>query len=173
MARVALSHEVFAVSWLVEGATSRNDLMALHPGLAADHQRLMAEIWNSSVDPRILELCRLRTATILGNSTAWDEPRSPAGVEAGLDESLVAALNQWPTHPGFDDATRACLGLAEQYVIDVHGITDSQVASVEHHIGADGVIALTTALAVWEITHRFDNALLANPPSPTSVQGDH
>lgn len=166
------------MSWLVEGATSRDDVMALHPGLAADHQRLLGEIWNSSVDPRILELCRLRTATILRNTRAWDEPRSPAAVEAGLDEALVAALAQWPTHPGFDDATRACLGLAEQYVIDVHGITDAQVADIEHHIGADGVITLTTALAVWEITHRFDNALLGDPIHPpsteaASTQGDN
>ena len=45
-------------------------------------------------------------------------------------------------------------------MIDVHGITDTQVAEVEGHLGPDGVIALTTALAAWEITHRFDNAFL-------------
>jgi len=32
-------------------------------------------------------------------------------------------------------------------VIDVHGITDDQVAELEGHIGPDGVITLTTALA--------------------------
>lgn len=115
------------------------------------------------MDACVLEFCRLRTATILGNTIAWDEPRSAAALEAGLDESLVAALAQWPTHPGFDAATRACLSLAEHYVIDVHGITDAEVAEVESHIGSDGVIALTTALALWENTHRFDNALLDSP----------
>lgn len=149
------------MSWLVEGASSRDELLAMHPGLAADHQHLLDEIWRGSLDPRILELCRLRTATILGNTVAWDEPRSPAAIESGLDESLVDALPQWPTHSGFDAATRACLGLAEQYVMDVHGITDAQVADVTKHIGPDGVVTLTTALAVWELTHRFDNALLS------------
>ena len=148
------------MSWLVEGARSRDDVLALHPPLAADHQRLLDEVWRSSVDARILELCRLRTATILGATRAWDEPRSEAAVAAGLDESLVACLPQWPTHTGFDAAAKACLGLAEQFVIDVHGITDAQVSDVEGPIGPDGVIALTTALAVWELTHRFDNALL-------------
>lgn len=151
------------MSWLVDGAESRDDLLALHPPLADDHRRLLDEVWRASVDPRILEFCRLRTATILRNTRAWDEPRSPAAVAAGLDESLVADLAQWPTHPGFDAAAKACLGLAEQYVIDVHGITDAQVTEVQGHIGPDGVVTLTTALAAWEITHRFDNALLGSP----------
>lgn len=155
------------MSWLVEGARSRDDLLALHPALAADHQRVLDEVWQSSVDACILEFCRLRTATILGNTRAWVEPRSAAAVAAGLDESLVADLALWSTKPGFSSAAKACLGLAEQFVIDVHGITDAQVAEVARHIGPDGVITLTTALAVWEITHRFDNALLDGPP-----QGD-
>lgn len=152
------------MSWLVDGARSRDDLLALHPALAADHRRLLDEVWQAGVDARILELCRLRTATILGNARAWEEPRSATAVAAGLDESLVAELAQWPTHPGFDAAARACLGLAEQFVIDVHAITDAQLAEVAAHIGPDGVVTLTTALAAWELTHRFDNALLASAP---------
>lgn len=151
------------MSWLLEGAETREDLLALHPALAAAHRHLFDEVWQASVDARILELCRLRTATILGNTRAWDEPRSAAAVAAGLDQSLVANLARWPTHPGFDAAAKACLSLAEQYVIDVHGITDAMVTEVERHIGPGGVITLTTALAAWELTHRFDNALLTSP----------
>ena len=148
------------MSWLLEGAQTRDDLLDMHPALAADHRRLLDEIWKGSVDARILEYCRLRTATILGNTEAWQEPRAKAAVAAGLDESVVADLALWPSHPGFDTTARACLALAEQYVIDVHGITDNQVAELADLIGADGVVTLTTALAAWEITHRFDNALL-------------
>ncbi len=161
------------MSWLLDGARSRDDLLALHPPLAADHQRVLDEIWNSSLDSRILEYCRLRTATLLRNTLAWDEPRSVAAVAAGLDESLVTALAQWPTHDGFDAVAKACLRLAEQYVIDVHGITDAQVTELEGHIGPDGVITLTTALAAWEITHRFDNALFDNAPLTRATQGDN
>lgn len=160
------------MSWLDSTADSRDDLLALHPALAADHHRVLDAVWQGSVDPRILELCRLRMATILRNTVAWDEPRSPQAVAAGLDEALVDSLATWPTNPAFDDPTKACLGLAEQYVIDVHGITDAQVSDVQSHIGPDGVVTLTTAFAAWEITHRFDNALLgasqahaSTPPS--------
>lgn len=155
------------MSWLADGAKSRDELLGMHPRLAADHHRLLGEIWSSTLDARVLEYCRLRTATILGNSHAWAEPRSAAAIAAGLDESLIAELAQWPTHGGFDAVAKACLGLAEQYVIDVHGITDDQVQELETLIGPDGVITLTTALAAWELTHRFDNALLTHP-----TQGD-
>lgn len=156
------------MSWLVEGVDSRDELLALHPGLAADHRKLLDEVWQSALDARILEYCRLRTATLLGNTRAWEEPRSPAAVAAGLDESVVARLSHWPTDSGFGGAAKACLGLAEQYVLDVHGITDAQVSDVGSHIGADGVVTLTTALAIWELTHRFDNAMLT-----TDSRGDH
>lgn len=159
-----------STSWLRGDLASRDDLLELHPPLARDHTLLLESIWQGSVDPRLLELCRLRMATILQNTTAWSEPRSPAAVAAGLDEALVDSLPSWPTHPAFDAATKACLGLAEQYVIDVHGITDEQVADVESHIGAAGVVTLTTALAAWEITHRFDNALLTNS-APHDAEG--
>lgn len=149
------------MSWLIGEATTRDDLLGLHPGLAAGHRRVLDEVWASGVDPRILEYCRLRMATLLGNDLAWTEPRSPAAVAAGLDEAVVAELAHWPTHGAFDGAARACIALAEQYVIDVHSITDPQVHELQRLIGADGVVTLTTALAAWEITHRFDNALLA------------
>lgn len=141
----------------------------MHPALAADHRDLLAEVWRGTVDPRLLELCRLRMATLLGNDHAWSEPRTPAAVAAGLDEGMVESLSRWPTDERFDPTTRLCLRLAEQYVIDVHGITDELVAELGEAIGADGVVTLTTALATWEISHRFDNALLTTP-SPTSEE---
>lgn len=163
------------MSWLVEGATSRDELLAMHPGLAADHQGILEALWDSDVDARILELCRLRAATLLGNLHAWAEPRSAAAVDAGLDEAMVQDLAAWVTDDRFDAPTKTCLKLTEQYIIDVHGITDEQVAEVTAAIGSDGVITLTTALATWEISHRFENALLADPPSnnePTTEQPD-
>lgn len=161
------------MSWLITSPATRDELLALHPGLAADHQAVLEAVWQGPVDPQILELCRLRMATLLANTIAWTEPRSPQAVAAGLDESLIGALSSWSTNPDFDAATRACIGLAEQYVIDVHGITDQQVAELEEHISADGVVTLTTALAIWDLTHRFDNALVepAQLDDPGSPEG--
>jgi hypothetical protein len=162
------------MSWLLPIAASREDLLDLHPGLAASHRTVVDEIWSSGVDPRILELCRVRTATLVGNRAVAAEPMSPAAEAAGLEPDLVAAVPHWPTDPRFDQVMRACLTLAEQFVLDVHGITDDLVDEVASHLGPDGVVTLTTALATWEITHRFDNALLGaaeTPPPETPSSG--
>ncbi len=148
------------MSWLDPTATNQADVLALHPGLAAAHEAVIDQIWRGTVDPCLLELCRVRTATLVGNRSVGCEPMSPAAAAAGLDPELVAALPQWPSDPRFDAVMRACLTLAEQFVIDVHGVTDELVDEVSSHLGPEGVVTLTTALATWEITNRFDNALL-------------
>ena len=148
------------MSWLTGDAVGREDLLAMHPDLAKDHAAVLHEIWRGTVDPKVLELCRLRMATLLSNTQAWSEPRTAAAVAAGLDEQVVVDLAKWPSDPRFDETTRACLALAEQYVLDIHGVTDDQVSELTALIGANGVVTLTTAFATWEISHRFDNALL-------------
>ena len=152
------------MSWLDRTAANRDDLLALHPGLASTHHRVIDEIWSSSVDPRILELCRVRTATLVGNDRVLDQAMTPAAAAAGLAPELVTALPRWPNDPRFDRSTVACLTLTEQFVIDVHGVTDELVDEVRGHIGSDGVVTLTTALAIWEMVNRFDNALLSSGP---------
>lgn len=162
------------MSWLRPTAENRDDVLALHPDLAAAHDAVIDQIWRGTVDPGLLELCRVRTATLVGNRAVGAEPMSPAAVAAGLDSDLVAALPRWPSDPRFDATMRACLTLAEQFVLDVHGVTDEMVDEVADHLGPEGVVTLTTALATWEITNRFDNALLgAAEPKASPGPGDH
>lgn len=149
------------MSWLIKDAT-RDDLLALHPGLALAHHDLIDSIWDGPVDPRTLELCRVRTAMLLQSRVGLTEPLSAAAVAAGMTDDDVAALSTWTSSQRFDESVRDCLSLAEQFVLDVHGVTDELVARVSSHIGAEGVVTLTTALAAWEITHRMDNALLSD-----------
>ncbi len=152
------------MSWLTGKASSRDELLDLRPELAADHRAVLVGLWDGSVDPIVLELCRLRTATLLGASLALAE-RTPQATAAGLTEDKISLLSQWPRHDAFTNSERACLGFAEQFVLDVHGITPDQTAAVLDAVGPRGVITLTTALALWELTHRFDNALGANTGS--------
>ena len=76
---------------------------------------------------RLLELARLRVAALLHDEVG-SATRTPAAVAAGFDEDLVDALPSWPTDPRFTPTDRAALALAEQFVMDCHGITDAQVA---------------------------------------------
>ena len=137
--------------------TSRSDLLALRPELAAAHDALLDVIWGAA-DPVVLELCRLRMAKLMGADVAQAE-RSPAAVAAGLTDGLVERLPRWPDDPVFSGPHRAALAFTEQWVVDHHGITDDHVAALTDALGAEGVVVLTTALGVWDNQHRLDGAL--------------
>lgn len=130
----------------------------------AEQVRLLHDaIWAGPVSPVTLELCRLRMATLLRCRSAWQE-RTPAAIAAGLDEAHIADLPSWPSSARFTAEQRACLGFAELWVIDPHAITDADAATVVDHLGEAGMVAFTTALAVWDGQHRFDNALAVARP---------
>jgi alkylhydroperoxidase family enzyme len=146
------------MSWLLGDGATRADALGLRPELAAKHLRLLDAIWAGPVSPVILELCRLRMATLLRCAPALAE-RSAAATAAGLTEDHIARLPSWPHDPAFSDAERACLEFAEKFVIDHHSITDEDTAAVVAAVGEPGAVALATALGVWECQHRLDKAL--------------
>lgn len=154
------------MSWITGEAASREDLLDLCPGLAEKHRAVAAAIWMGSVPIKTLEYCRLRMARILGAQTALAEPS-----HAAVDPEAIAVLSAWPSNPHFDEVDRACIALAEQYVIDIHGVTDSMIENLTELIGPEGVVTLTTALAMWELTHRFDNALLHDQARLAPAEG--
>lgn len=108
--------------------------------------------WDET-DPVLLELCRLRMATML-TYPAEQARRTGRAAAAGLDEAKLAALPSWPTSPRFDARERACLALAEQFVIDANGVTDELVADVTAHLGPSGCYAFVQALSVVETFQR-------------------
>jgi hypothetical protein len=78
-----------------------------------------------TVDPGLLELCRSRIALLIGLGSDWS----------------VRPLSE---------RERACIDLTEQFVLDVAGITDAQVAAVVDQLGADGAMEFVFALLVVE-----------------------
>jgi alkylhydroperoxidase family enzyme len=133
-------------------------VLGLRPELAAAHERLLATIWAGPVSPVTLELCRLRMATLLSSAAALSE-RSPAATDAGLTEERIGLLPRWPWEPSFSAEERACIGFAEQFVIDHAGISDGDVGELTELLTPEGVVTFTTALIAWDNQHRLDNAL--------------
>ena len=113
---------------------------------------LVAAAWEET-DPVVLELARLRIATLLGNDGELTR-RTPAARDAGLTEDKIAAVPEWPTSSRFDARERACVSLAEQFVMDANGVTDEQVADVTEHLGAEGCYAFVQAVSVLETFQR-------------------
>src|SRR5579859_3108170 len=130
------------MTWLAEappGGTDWDRLGSLYPDLFAAVAGLVGAAWQE-VDPVLLELCRLRIATLL-RYDAELERRSARAEAAGLTEAKLGELPTWPASPRFTDAERAALALAEQFVIDANGVTDAQVAAVTDHLGPNGCYA--------------------------------
>lgn len=107
----------------------------------------------ATVTPRIAELCRLRIAML----HAW-APEPTTGSD-GVSPAEVAALGDWPTSDFFDERDRACLALAEQFVIDVSATTDDQVAAVAAHMDPGELYGFVHALLALDETLRLRVAI--------------
>jgi alkylhydroperoxidase family enzyme len=137
---------------LPQGDTDWERLSALFPGAFDAVEELQRAVW-AAVDPVLLELARVRIATLLGFGPGLDV-RSQQAKDAGLDEEKIAELPLWPTSPLFSARERACLALAEQFVIDVNGITDRLVDDVLDHLSPEECYAYVNALSAFENLQR-------------------
>ena len=105
----------------------------------------------AAVEPRLLELCRLRAAQLIGCGAEAGAVTPGAGVSLETADQIA----QWPTVDTFDERDRAVLAWCEQFVIDVASMTDDQVDAVRTWLGDDGVVNLTNALLVIEQRQRL------------------
>ena len=94
-------------------------------------------------DPVILELCRLRVA-MLKRSPADLALRNEDAMRAGLDETKIAALRDWPWSPLYSPAEWACLALTEQFVMDVGAMTTELVDAVLEHLSPETATGSST-----------------------------
>jgi alkylhydroperoxidase family enzyme len=80
-------------------------------------------------------------------------------VDAGWDETRAAELDAWSKSARFDATERACLRLAEQFVLDAKGIGEAEIAPVRTALGDAMVVALAIALAIFDGFTRFQKML--------------
>jgi alkylhydroperoxidase family enzyme len=99
-----------------------------------------------AIEPRLLELCRVRMATLLG----CDAEAKVRTDGAGVEPERYAAIPSWPTDPRFDACERACLAFAEHFVIDVASLDDHTAGAVREHLGDQGLQDFASALLVIE-----------------------
>ena len=139
--------------------TVHDDLAALglSPTVGDELRRLLDEIWACGVSPRVLELCRLRMAQLVG-ADAELARRHPAAAGA-VDEDDVAALPAWPTSARFDEGERAAIAFAEKYVIDAHSVTDGDCERLNEHYTPVQLAGLTTGLAAFDALARVEVGL--------------
>ncbi len=133
--------------------TDWNELAALARD-PVDQLADLHQIIDSSVDPVIVELCRLRIATLIG-ARGQLSLRRPEATAAGLTEAKIAMLARWPESPLFSAAERACLAFAEQFCMGAFTVTDSDVAAMLEHLSADECYAFVNGVWVMEALARM------------------
>ena len=111
---------------------------------------LHGELWKA-LDPEVLELCRLRIASLQGDDREAARP-APA---APVSPEKAAAIADWPDSPLFSDRERACLAFAEQFVGDVAGISQGDVDALLAHFTPGEVQALVSALLALDQHQRL------------------
>jgi alkylhydroperoxidase family enzyme len=164
------------MTWLAEtapGATPLDRTFGLRSDAYARFRELYGGLWDPAViDPRILELSRLRIATILG-CDGERAVRFSDALDAGVTEDDVAALPAWPSSARFSPAERAAIAYAEQYVFDPHELTDDHFAALHEHLDEPAIATLSLAVAMFDALARFRLALGVEPvgPEPTAVAG--
>jgi hypothetical protein len=114
------------MGWVQDGSFASN--LGLRPQLFADYRAFEKAVC-SALDPRLVEICRARIAYLLG----------------GQDAAIEAT----------SDCERACLRLADKFVLDPHGVTDRDVAAVAAHLDPPAVVAFIEALALLDGFTRF------------------
>ncbi len=125
-----------------------DEAMATRPELAEPLDDYLATAF-AAVDPVVLELCRLRIATLHGDAHQ-QRVRTESALAAGLTEDKIAALADHARAPQFTDHERACLAYAEQFVIDVHGLTDADAERVQDGMTDAEFVAFTVALGLLD-----------------------
>lgn len=104
----------------------------------------------SAVDRELLELVRLRVAALLGNSAELAAVAS----RRMLSEEKIRSLPDWPKSSLFSDAERACLDYAEQYAIDVSGMTDEHAQALLRHFTVAQIFAFAHAVYLIDAAQR-------------------
>jgi AhpD family alkylhydroperoxidase len=152
------------MTWIKDAAHSGGGdplarVFSLRPNLHAAWRDFVGVFWEKRlVDPVLLELCRLRIAQMNG-STYCLSVRTPQARAAGLEEKIARLDSWWQADPAFDATERACLALAEQFVVDAKGIMDEQMRAVVAALGDAGTVALVEAFALCDGFSRFCSIL--------------
>jgi alkylhydroperoxidase family enzyme len=161
------------VTWLPEvaaGASELERVFGLRENLFAAWREFVALLWEQRLAPPVsLQLAQLRVRQLHG--LPLGEQRMREALEAGWDESRVASLDEWWRSERFDAGERACLRLAEQFVLDAKGISNDEVAPARAALGDAALVAFVEALAIFDGFARFQKMLgiaTAEAPSPPS-----
>jgi AhpD family alkylhydroperoxidase len=145
-------------------------LHSLRPDATRRLEVVNERVWDL-LDPVLLELIRIRTAWLIGNSSGI-RVRSAQALRAGRTEEKISELSAYPTSPRFTPFEREAVAFAEQFVMDVGGATGG-LDGVAGHLADGQLREFVTAVYVVEFTQRLQvmaEGLLGSVPGPAETE---
>jgi AhpD family alkylhydroperoxidase len=132
--------------------------LMLRPTFAQAVGAMNDACFNSSLDWRLHELLRMRIAVINGCQTCltW---RTPAAIEAGVTEPLLAAVAEWRTSDLYTDREKVVLEFTELFCGESVMISDELMARVEQHFDAGEIVELALVIGKYLSQGRFMQVL--------------
>jgi len=123
-------------------------LRTTYPQLQERLDAYVMGVWRDPALPEgVLELCRIRIATLLG-ATAAARVRLlqlPTALETG-----AARIESWSTADELGATERACLAFAEQFVLDAQALEEVTVEAVRSRVGEQGLALLVVGVGLAE-----------------------
>jgi alkylhydroperoxidase family enzyme len=113
----------------------RDALLGMQPEVYARLREILTLAWQMS-DARLLDLCRLRLAQLVGARAEI----------AGVNPERLADLEDWRSSRRFTDRERAALSYAEQYHRDHKQITAEQQEELDRHLPPRDLVNFVWAL---------------------------
>jgi alkylhydroperoxidase family enzyme len=136
----------------------RDVVLGLKPDVYEALRETLTTAWQIT-DSRLLDLCRLRLAQMLG---------ARAEMIATGDERLLVELEDWRSSPAFSERERAALSYAEQYSVDHSRITVTQKEDIARHLSPPAVVNFVWALHMNDSYARVLSLLDIEPDPPSA-----
>lgn len=92
-------------------------------------------------------------------------PGRTAALIASCTRSLLGLPAQPVDYASLDPAERMVVDLAEQFVLDVHSVTDEQFAALREHYGTPEILAMLFEMALNDGFNKMEKVSLEGPRS--------
>jgi 4-carboxymuconolactone decarboxylase len=128
------------------------------PYIGLNWQRLGNSILRGEeLSPKLRELAILRVGSL---AKAWYEfsKHSVGGLRAGLTQTQIDAIHDWPGSKEFSDEERAVLAYTDEVARDIK-VTDATFALLKERFTEHQIVELTVVIGYYGMVSRFLVAL--------------
>jgi len=128
-----------------------------HPALVAAWTEFSKMLRHDTRTPRALrELVILRGGQLMRSEYEWAQ-HLPMARKAGVRESQINALANWPSSPEFDEREKAALELAE--AVTNGRVSDDVYARARRHFDEHDYVELAAVAAFYAMVGRMLDAM--------------